>query len=115
MDLANYQKEVTKYLGKKVNVIVDRPVGYRHHSYVYPINYGYIVELIAPDGECQDAYLLGCKEPLKEAQGTVIAIIRREDDNEDKLVVALNGDYTDEEIENEVHFQERFFKHKIVR
>ena len=116
MELMNYQEKVVALLGKKITVIVDRPVGYRHYSYVYPINYGYIKEMVAPDGEYQDAYLLGCNKPLKQAQGIVIAVIQREDDDEDKLVVSLNDhNYADEEIENELHFQEQFFKHKIVR
>ena len=41
-------------LGKKVKVTVDRPLGTyhpQHKDLYYPINYGYIEGIIAPDGE----------------------------------------------------------------
>ncbi len=31
----------------------------------YPINYGYIEGIMAPDGEEQDVYILGVDEPVK--------------------------------------------------
>ena len=39
-------------LGKIVKVTVDRPLGSAHPNYpnmIYPINYGYIEGIIAPD------------------------------------------------------------------
>ena len=48
-------------LGKTVNVIVDRPLGSvhpKHSNIIYPINYGYVEGIIAPDGEEQDVYLI---------------------------------------------------------
>lgn len=46
----------------------------------------------------------------------VIAIINRKDDLEDKLVVCENGkNYTNNEIEKLIQFQEKYFKHKIIR
>ena len=45
-------------VGDIVKVVVDRPLGSYHpkHKYMhYPINYGYIEGIIAPDGEEQDA------------------------------------------------------------
>ena len=53
-------------IGRKVKVTVDRPLGSRHPEYtdmVYPVNYGYIAGIIAPDGEEQDAYILGVDHP----------------------------------------------------
>ena len=44
------------------NVTIDRPIGSSHPDYpslVYPVNYGYIEGVIAPDGENQDAYVIG--------------------------------------------------------
>lgn len=78
-------------IGDIVKVTVDRPLGSRHPKHkniIYPINYGYIEGIIAPDGEEQDAYILGVDEPVKEFIGKVIAIIHRNDDVEEKLVVA---------------------------
>ena len=89
-------------IGDIVKVTVDRPLGSRHPKHkdiFYPINYGYIEGIIAPDGEEQDAYILGVDEPLKEFIGKVIAIIRRNDDVEEKLVVVPEqAFFTAEEI-----------------
>ena len=104
-------------LGESVKVIVDRPLGTYHPKYkdlYYPVNYGYIEGIIAPDGEEQDAYLLGVNEPIKEFYGKVIAIIHRFDDVEEKwVVVPENLSLTKDEIMRQVHFQERFFKTEI--
>jgi inorganic pyrophosphatase len=37
---------------------------------------------MAPDGEEQDAYIIGVSEPVEEFSGKVIAIIHRKDDIE---------------------------------
>ena len=97
-------------LGKIVKVTVDRPLGSRHPKYrdiIYPINYGFVSNVIAPDGEEQDAYILGINEPIEQFTGKVIAIIHRINDIEDKWVVAPdNMSFTREEIWEQVKFQE---------
>lgn len=104
-------------LGEIVKVIVDRPLGSAHPDYpnlIYPVNYGYIEGIIAPDGEEQDAYIIGVKESLIEFVGTVVAIIRRIDDIEEKWCVAPEGIiFTREEIAEQVDFQEKYFKIEI--
>ena len=104
-------------IGNIVKVIVDRPLGSRHPKHadiVYPVNYGYIEGIMAPDGEEQDAYVLGVGAPVKEFTGRVIAVIHRYDDVEEKWVVAPEGmSFSEEEIERRVHFQEQYFKHCI--
>ena len=104
-------------IGKIVKVIIDRPLGYRHPTYkdiVYPINYGYVEGIMAPDGEYQDAYVLGVNTAIKEFVGKVIAIIHRHDDIEDKWVVASNGvNFDEQEIRKQVNFQEQFFIYSI--
>ena len=106
-------------IGDLVKVTVDRPLGSRHPQHadiVYPVNYGYVAGVMAPDGEEQDAYILGVDVPLDEFTGRVIAVVRRADDVEDKWVVAPDGvDFTDEEIAAAVRLQERFFDSEIVR
>ena len=55
-------------IGNIVRVIVDRPLGSRHPKHkdiIYTVNYGYIPGVIAPDGEEQDAYILGVNEPIR--------------------------------------------------
>lgn len=107
-----------KYLGQKVLVIVDRPLGSKHPKYgfEYVANYGYLEGVQAPDGEELDAYYLGVEEPLTQKEGVCIAVVHRLDDDDDKLVVAPEGtQLTDEQIELAIHFQEQWFKHEIMR
>lgn len=106
-----------EYINKKVKVIVDRPLASKHpeHEIYYPINYGYIPDTIAGDGEEIDVYIIGEFKPLKEYEGMVVAIIKRYDDVEDKLVVAKCIDkYSKSQIEALVEFQERFFNSEII-
>lgn len=80
----------------------------------YPVNYGYIEGMIAPDGEEQDAYILGVNKAVKEFTGKIIAVIHRYDDVEEKWVVAPeNLSFNKEEILKQVHFQEQYFQSEI--
>lgn len=102
--------ELNALLGQNVHVVIDRPVGYRHKGLVYPVNYGYIPGTTAGDGEEQDAYVLGVDKPIAHFDGTVIGIIRRHNDVEDKLVVAPEGLILHQgQIMEAVHFQEQYF------
>ncbi|MGM0629167.1 MAG: hypothetical protein ACQESA_01970, partial [Patescibacteria group bacterium] len=107
-----------RYLGEKVRVVFDRPLGTKHpkHGFVYEANYGYIPGIKAPDGEDLDTYYLGIDEPLQKAEGFCIAIIHRENDDDDKLVVAPeNVELSDEEILKATAFQEQWFKSRVIR
>lgn len=105
-------------IGRIVTVTVDRPLGTFHPDYkdmLYPINYGYIEGIIAPDGEEQDAYILGVSEPVEKFTGMVIAVIRRNDDVEEKWVVAPEGmSFTRDEIIAETGFQEQYFDSHVI-
>lgn len=106
------------FLGKTVTVVVDRPLGSKHpkHDFVYEVNYGYIPDTKSPDGEELDAYYLGINKPVEKASGVCIAVIHRTNDDDDKLVVVPEGiDIDDERIEKLVEFQEKWFKHIILR
>ena len=100
-----------------VTVKIDRPLGSyhpKHKDLYYPINYGYVEGVIAGDGEEQDAYIIGINEPLETFTGNIIAVIHRINDNETKWVVAKeNTNYTVQEIEKQVQFQEKYFEHFI--
>lgn len=105
-------------IGSIVTVTVDRPLGSfhpKHNDIFYPINYGYVEGVKAPDGEWQDAYILGVNDPVEQFTGKVIAIIHRLDDVEDKWVVCPeNKSFSKKEITEKTVFQERFFKTEIV-
>ena len=104
-------------IGKTAKVTIDRPLGSyhpQHKDIYYSVNYGYIDGIFAPDGEEQDAYILGVDKPVKEFVGKVIAIIHRLDDVEEKWVVAPeNITFTKDEILNQVSFQEKYFNIEI--
>lgn len=109
---------VKSYLGKTVDIIIDRPIGYVHkkenYSLTYPINYGYIPGVIGGDGEELDVYLLGVNEPVTEYKAQIIGIAHRENDVEDKLVAAPSSlNFTKKEIERAIHFQEQYYKTHI--
>ena len=111
-------EEGNSVIGQTVTVTVDRPLGSVHPDYpdlYYPVNYGYIENLMGGDGDWQDAYILGVDEPLESFTGKVIAVAVRQDDNESKLVVAPDGvEFSKEEIARQINFQEKYFNTVIL-
>ena len=104
----------SEYIGKILKIKIDRKMGSLHpkHGFVYPVNYGYVPNTISGDGEELDCYLLGVFDPIDEYTGKCIALIERINDNDDKLIIVPeNKEYTDEQIEALVEFQEQYFKH----
>lgn len=116
-DIIEYA-EISPVIGRTVTVTVDRPLGSYHPEHkdmYYPINYGYVEGIMAPDGEEQDAYILGVDEAIEKFTGKIIAIVHRNDDVEEKWVVAPEGmTFTKEEIREQIHFQEQYFDSEIV-
>ena len=110
--------QVKYYLGKRVVIGIDRPIGFIHqkegYSLTYPINYGYIPGVIGGDGEELDVYLLGVDEPVEKYECEIIAIAHRHNDVEDKLVGAPVGmSFTKEEIEAAIYFQEQYYDTEV--
>ena len=105
-------------IGSFVTVTVDRPLGSFHPRYpklYYPINYGFIEGTLAPDGEEEDAYILGVMAPVEKFSGVIIAKIIRFDDNEYKWVVAPQGrSFSKSEIQRMTNFQEQYFISEIL-
>ena len=105
-------------IGKRVKVMVYRPLGSKHPKFseiLYPINYGFVPNTLAEDGEEIDAYIVGVDFPVEEFIGNVIAVIIRKNDVENKLVVAPdNTSFTKDEIYKQVLFQERFFDFEVL-
>ncbi len=110
--------QVAYYLGRVLDIGIDRPIGYVHHKggydLVYPINYGYIPEVLGGDGEELDVYVLGIDKPIDSARVRIIGIAHRENDVEDKLIGAPEGlSYTAEEMYEAIKFQEQYYKTTI--
>lgn len=118
MTFEERKEQVKFYLGKRVVIGIDRPVGYVHkkenYSLTYPINYGFIPGVFGGDGEELDVYLLGVNEPVSEYECEIIAIAHRHNDVEDKLVGAPVGvRFSKENIENSIRFQEQYYDTEI--
>lgn len=106
------------YIGKLVEVKIDRPMGSKHpkHGFIYPVNYGYVPNTVSGDGEEIDCYVLGIFEPIEEFEGKCIAVIHRTNDNDDKLIIVpKEKEYSNDEIRVLTEFQERFFESIIIR
>lgn len=106
-------------IGKVIVGIIDRPIGSQHPSnpnIIYPINYGYIENVFAGDGEEQDVYVMGTNIPIERFEGKVIAIYHRTNDIEDKWIVSIDGrNHSDEEILDAIHFQGKYFEGYLIR
>lgn len=108
------------FLNKKITAKIDRPKNTAHPEYpdfIYPINYGYIENTVSGDGKEIDVYVLGEEEPKDYIDCKVVAIVKRKNDNEDKLIAiasSCNKTYTKEEMAKEVYFQEKFFDSIIL-
>ena len=112
---AEERKALVKYyLGRVVNIEIDRPIGYVHkkknYDLVYPINYGYIPGVLGGDDEELDVYLMGVDEPIEKCTCRIIGIVYRRNDVEDKLIAApVDMKFTAEEIAAAIHFQEQYY------
>ena len=112
------QRQAYEYIGKKVDIKIDRPLGSKHpkHDFIYEVNYGYVPNTISGDGEELDTYILGVHNSVNEFAGKCIAVIHRTNDDDDKLVVAPEEkEFSDEEIRNLTNFQEQYFESEIIR
>jgi len=110
--------DLREYPGRRVIVVMDRPLGSRHpdHGFDYPVNYGHLLSIEAADREAIDAYYLGLDGPVERAEGEVIAVVHRLHDDDDKVVVVPQGmQLSDQEIKDAVAFQEQWFEHCVVR
>jgi len=106
------------YIGQRVFVQIDRPINSKHpkFGFEYPVNYGFVPFTKSGDGEELDVYVLGVHEPLSTYIGRCIGVIHRTNDNDDKLIVAPEAlNLTDKQIEDETAFQEKWFKHILIR
>ena len=116
--LHTFQRKSYNYIGKYVEVKVDRPINSKHpkHGFLYEVNYGYVPNTKSGDGEELDAYILGIDYPIDKFEGECIGVIYRLNDDDDKLIIVPKGkNYTDEEIRKKTYFQEKYFESEIIR
>ena len=111
-------RNLKEFLGKEVYIVIDRPLGSahpKHDDIIYLVNYGYIPDTLGGDGEEIDVYLLGVSVPVRDFAYRIIAVVVRLDDNENKLVAApVGAEFTKEEIESFISFQEQYFDSRII-
>ena len=108
-----------EYIGKEVEVVIDRPIGSSHPDYpdhIYLVNYGYVPNTVSGDGEELDCYVLGEYKALKKYKGKCIAVIHRKNDEDDKLVIVpKDKSFSNDEIMLLTDFQEKYFQSEIIR
>ena len=111
--------DLSVWLGRRVRVLVDRPLGTTHPHHpdlLYTLDSGELPGTLSGNLLPIDAYLLGWSAPVAEAVVTVIAVIVRADDMKDKLAVARDGSiWSDLQILSAVHFQEQYFQVRLLR
>ena len=107
-----------EWLGKTVTVIIDHAYGSFHPhiaDLTYPVNTGYVEELFQKNGEFQDAYVIGPKEPLDTFDGVVSGIIYHKDDYRSYFIVTRVTENIDEnEIIQAVGFEQQFYETRIL-
>jgi inorganic pyrophosphatase len=100
-----------------VKAVIDRPLWTyhpKHKNIFYTLNYGYVEWVMWWDWEEQDVYIMWVDKPLETFEWDVIAIIHRNDDVEEKWVMAPEWmKFTEEEIRKQTAFQEQFFDSEI--
>ena len=117
MNYEDRKNAIRAYLGKTVDIVIDRPLGSTHPKYpktVYKVNYGYVPDTVGGDGEPIDVYLLGVNVPVETYRARIIGIVHRRRDREDKLIAAPEGvELHQAQIEAAVRFTEKYFYHYI--
>lgn len=88
--------------------VIDSAIGYQdRYGNNYPINYGYIPNLIGGDGKWQDVYIISenVSDPLEVFEGELVAIIHRADYVEAKWILTTAGEIvTYDQIKQATHF-----------
>lgn len=109
-------KDVSKYIGKEYEVIIDRPIGHKHNGIVYLVNYGFIPGTIGGDREEVDVYVLGEFLPIDKIKCRIIGFVERINDNENKLIAISSNyhkKYDKKQIEALLEFSEKRYDYVI--
>lgn len=115
---ANLAKQDQTILETTVRGKIDRPLGSVHPKYpdlVYPINYGYIPEVIGGDGQEQDVYLVDANTSQRDFTEKVIGIWHRFNDVETKwMVSSTTNRISPQQILAKTAFQEQYFYSLLI-
>jgi len=106
-----------KWLGRTVTVTVEHEYGSFHdlQEITYPLNCGYVEEVLKETGEFSEAYVYGISEPVHSFTGIVTALIYHKEDDEIRYVVSpvtLNID--PDEVKKAAGFNEQFYDTKFI-
>lgn len=114
------QRDSYDFLGKEVDVIIDRKINSTHPKYkdmIYEVNYGYVPNTKSGDGEELDVYLIDEEKEVSTYRGKCIGILQRLNESDDKLIVVNTSShkkYTEDEILEKINFQEKYFESLII-
>lgn len=98
-------------LGKNVRVRVARPIGTKHpkFGFTYEKNFGFVEGVRSPNGLPQGAYILGVDHPVREFEGRLAAVLRRENRRGVAWVVVPKSKHPIEsEIRDSLEFAEKY-------
>lgn len=103
-------------LGKYAKVKVTRPMHSFHPKYgfEYELNYGFVEGVTDINGNRQGAYIMGIDHPVKEFDGRIIAIIRRNNMKGVEWVVAPKSKkFIVNDIRPAVDFAEGYYGYSL--
>lgn len=98
-------------LGKNVRVRVARPIGTKHpkFGFTYERNFGFVEGVRSPNGLPQGAYILGVDHPVREFEGRVAAVLKRENRRGVAwVVVPKSRRLIESEIRDALEFAEKY-------
>lgn len=103
-------------LGKYARVKVTRPMYSKHPEYgfEYKLNYGFIEGVTDINGNKQGAYIMGIDHPIKEFDGRIIAIIKRNNmKGVEWIVASKNKKYIVNDICGAIDFAEGYYGYTL--
>lgn len=103
-------------LGRNVRVRVARPIGTKHpkFGFTYERNFGFVEGVKSPNGLPQGAYILGIDHPVREFEGRVAAVVRRENRRGVAwVVVPKSKRLIESEIRDDLEFAEKYCGYDI--
>ena len=94
---SEYERAVRGIIGKRVDVFVDA----RLDKETNKLNYGYIDNIVSPNGEFIEAYIVDIDVPVPRCMGYVInAFKRKKEDAYSLLVATLDAKYCEAQIKD---------------